>query len=202
MANFKAKKTGLFFGSFNPIHNGHLILANYMAEFTDLDEVWFVVSPQNPLKEKTSLLAEHHRLALVRIAIETHNLLDKQNLGVTDIEFKMPKPSYTIDTLTWLAEKYEQRDFILISGTDIFSSFHKWKNYKEILEFYSIYVYPRPGSNLGDYANHPKVKLFSAPMMEISSSFIRKGIKAKKNMRYWMPDKVYDYVQEMHFYEK
>ena len=114
MANFKTKKTGLFFGSFNPIHNGHLILANYMAEFTDLDEVWFVVSPQNPLKEKTSLLAEHHRLALVRIAIETHNLLDKQNLGVTDIEFKMPKPSYTIDTLTWLAEKYEQREFVLI----------------------------------------------------------------------------------------
>jgi len=202
MASFKAKKTGLFFGSFNPIHNGHLILANYMAEFTDLDEVWFVVSPQNPLKEKTSLLAEHHRLALVRIAIETHNLLDKQNLGVTDIEFKMPKPSYTIDTLTWLAEKYEQRDFVLISGTDIFSSFHKWKNYQEILEFYSIYVYPRPGSDPGDYANHPKVKLFPAPMMEISSSFIRKGIKAKKNMRYWMPDKVYDYVQEMHFYEK
>ena len=193
----KTKKTGLFFGSFNPIHNGHLILANYMAEFTDLDEVWFVVSPQNPLKEKSTLLAEHHRLALVRIAVE-----DQQKLGVTDIEFKMPRPSYTIDTLTWLSEKYPNRAFVLISGTDIFSSFHKWKNYKTILEFYAVYVYPRPGSSLGEYENHPSVKLFPAPMMEISSSFIRKGIKEKKNMRYWMPDKVYEYMQEMHLYEK
>ena len=193
----KIKKTGLFFGSFNPIHNGHLILANYMAEFTDLDEVWFVVSPQNPLKDKNTLLAEHHRLALVRIAVE-----DQQKLGVTDIEFRMPRPSYTIDTLTWLGEKYPNREFVLISGTDIFSSFHKWKNYESILEFYSVYVYPRPGSSLGDFADNPKVKLYPAPMMEISSSFIRKGIKAKKNMRYWMPDKVYEYMQEMHFYEK
>jgi nicotinate-nucleotide adenylyltransferase len=193
----KIKKTGLFFGSFNPIHNGHLMLANYMAEFTDLDEVWFVVSPQNPLKDKNTLLAEHHRLALVRIAVE-----DQQKLGVTDIEFKMPRPSYTIDTLTWLGEKYPNREFVLISGTDIFSSFHKWKNYESILEFYSVYVYPRPGSSLGDFADNPKIKLFPAPMMEISSSFIRKGIKAKKNMRYWMPDKVYEYMQEMHFYEK
>jgi len=195
--NMKTKKTGLFFGSFNPVHNGHLIMANYMAEFTDLDEVWFVVSPQNPLKEKNTLLAEHHRLALVRIAVE-----DQQKLGVTDIEFKMPRPSYTIDTLTWLSEKYPSREFVLISGTDIFSSFHKWKNYKTILDFYSIYVYPRPGSGLGDFTDHPKIKLFPAPMMEISSSFIRQGIKAKKNMRYWMPDKVYEYMQEMHFYEK
>jgi len=195
--NMKIKKTGLFFGSFNPIHNGHLMLANYMAEFTDLDEVWFVVSPQNPLKDKNTLLAEHHRLALVRIAVE-----DQQKLGVTDIEFKMPRPSYTIDTLTWLGEKYPNREFVLISGTDIFSSFHKWKNYESILEFYSVYVYPRPGSSLGDFADNPKIKLFPAPMMEISSSFIRKGIKAKKSMRYWMPDKVYEYMQEMHFYEK
>jgi len=193
----KTKKTGLFFGSFNPIHNGHLIMANYMAEFTDLDEVWFVVSPQNPLKQKNTLLPEHHRLALVRIAIE-----DQQKLGVTDIEFKMPRPSYTIDTLTWLSEKYPSREFVLISGTDIFSSFHKWKNHEAILEFYSIYVYPRPGSGLGDFTDYPKIKLFAAPMMEISSSFIRQGIKAKKNMRYWMPDKVYEYMQEMHFYEK
>jgi nicotinate-nucleotide adenylyltransferase len=193
----KIKKTGLFFGSFNPVHNGHLILANYMAEFTDLDEVWFVVSPQNPLKDKNTLLAEHHRLALVRIAVE-----DCRKLGVTDIEFKMPKPSYTIDTLTWLSDKYENREFVLISGTDIFSNFHKWKNYRAILEFYSIYVYPRPGSGLGDYAENPKIKLFPAPLMEISSSFIRKGIKAQKSMRYWMPDKVYEYIREMHFYEK
>lgn len=195
--NKKSKKTGLFFGSFNPIHNGHLILANFMAEFTDLDEVLFVVSPQNPLKEKRSLLAEHHRLYLARLAVE-----DEKKLGVTDIEFKMPRPSYTIDTLTWLSEKYPEKDFVLISGTDIFNSFHKWKNYKTILEYYSVYVYPRPGSNLGEYAKHPKIKLFKAPLMEISSSFIREGIRNKKNMRFWMPDKVYQYITEMHFYEK
>ena len=191
------KKTGLFFGSFNPIHNGHLILANYMAEFTDLDEVWFVVSPQNPLKEKKSLLPEHHRLYLVRLALE-----DERKLGVTDIEFKMPRPSFTIDTLTWLQEKYPERQFVLIAGTDIFTFFHKWKNYHTILEYYSIYVYPRPGSHLAQYANHPKIKLFPAPLMEISSSFIRKGLKEKKNMRFWMPDIVYNYITEMHFYEK
>ncbi len=194
----KHKKTGLFFGSFNPIHNGHLILANYMVEFTDLDELLFVVSPQNPLKEKKSLLAEHHRLYLTRLATE-----DEQKLGVTDIEFKMPRPSYTIDTLAYLSEKYPEKDFVLISGTDIFNSFHKWKNHEAILKYYSFYVYPRPGYVLPDeYAKNPKIKLVDAPVIEISSSFIRKGIKEKKNMRYWMPDKVYEYIKEMHFYEK
>ena len=193
----KIKKTGLFFGSFNPIHNGHLILANYMAEFTDLNEVWFVVSPQNPLKDKSTLLPEHHRLALVRIAIE-----DQRNLGVTDIEFKMPKPSYTIHTLTWLNEKYPDREFIVICGTDILPSFHKWKNYQEILNQYALYIYPRPGFHLGEYKGHPKIKVFNAPLMEISSSFIRKGIQRKKSMQFWMPDKVYRYILDMHFYEK
>ena len=164
------KKTGLFFGSFNPIHHGHLILASYMAEFTDLDEVWFVVSPQNPLKNKESLLADYHRMALVRVAIEDH-----PKFKASDIEFKMPKPSYTIDTLTWLSEKYPKKDFIIICGTDIFPSFHKWKNY---------------------------IHLYQAPLLEISSSFIRNGIKAKKDMTFWMPDKVYQYILEMHFYEK
>ena len=196
--NSKNKKTGLFFGSFNPVHNGHLILANYMAEFTDLDEVLFVVSPQNPLKEKKSLLSESHRLYLTRLAVE-----DERKLGVTDIEFKMPRLSYTIDTLAYLSEKYPEKEFVLISGTDIFHSFHKWKNYETILKYYSFYVYPRPGIQLEEpYANHPKIKLFNAPVMEISSSFIRKGIKDKKNMRFWMPDKVYEYIKEMHFYEK
>ncbi len=197
MNSERKKKTGLFFGSFNPVHNGHLILANYMAEFTDLDEVWFVVSPHNPLKEKKSLLADHHRLYLTRLAVE-----DEKKLHVTDIEFKMPRPSYTIDTLAWLSEKYPDKDFVLISGTDIFKSFHKWKNYKTILEYYSIYVYPRPGSDLGDYDSFENIKLFNAPLMEISSSFIRNGIKQKKNMRFWMPDTVYEYIKEMHFYEK
>ncbi len=191
------KKIGLLFGSFNPIHNGHLILANYMAEFTDLDEVWFVVSPQNPLKDKKSLLADYHRLALTRLAVEDH-----QKLKVTNIEFSMPKPSYTIDTLTWLSEEYPNNEFVLICGTDIFNSFHKWKNYQEILNQYSLYVYPRPGSELGNFADNQSIKVFDAPQMEISSSFIRKAIKQKKNLDYWMPLKVYEYILEMHFYEK
>ncbi len=191
------KKTGLLFGSFNPIHSGHLILANYMAEFTELDEVWFVVSPQNPLKEKASLLADIHRLALVRLAVE-----DQTKLKVTNIEFKMPKPSYTIDTLTWLSEKYPDREFIMICGTDIFKHFHKWKNYREILHQYQIFVYPRPDFTLGDYAKYTQIRLFDAPLLEISSSFIRKGIFDKKNMSFWMPEKIYQYILEMHFYEK
>lgn len=192
------KKTGLLFGSFNPVHSGHLILANYMAEFTDLDEVWFVVSPHNPLKEKASLLADIHRLALVRLAVEDH-----PRLNVSDIEFKMPRPSYTIDTLAWLSDKYPGREFVMICGTDIFSHFHKWKNYREILNNYSLYVYPRPGSTPGDYAGHPHLRFFAeAPLMEISASFIRNGIRQKKNMAFWIPEKVYRYILEMHFYEK
>jgi len=190
------KKTGLFFGSFNPIHNGHLILANFMNEFTDLDEVWFVVSPHNPLKEQKSLLPDYHRLALVRIAIEDH-----AKLGVTDIEFKMPRPSYTIDTLTWLSEKYPDKQFVVICGTDVFRGFKKWKNYQEILNQYNLYVYPRPRFGLGEFENHPSIHIHKAPLMEISSSFIRAGIKKGKDMNFWMPENVYKYLTEMHFYE-
>ncbi len=197
MEKAKLKKTGLFFGSFNPIHNGHLILANYMAEFTDLDEVWFVVSPQNPLKSKSSLLADYHRLALVNLAIEDHI-----KLKVSNIEFKMPKPSYTIDTLTWLTEQHKDRNFVVICGTDIFRSFHKWKNHDRILKYYQLYVYPRPGYHLDKYVNDPAISLHDAPLMEISSSFIREGIKARKDMNFWMPDSVYNYILDMHFYEK
>lgn len=191
------KRIGLFFGSFNPIHNGHLILANYMNEFTDLNQVWFVVSPHNPLKTQKSLLADNHRLALVRTAIEDH-----PKLGVSDIEFKMPRPSFTIDTLTWLSEKYPENEFVIICGTDVFKSFKKWKNYEQIIGQYQMYVYPRPNSDLGEYKDHPNIKIQEAPMMEISSSFIRKGIKLSKEMSFWMPKKVYEYIIEMHFYEK
>jgi len=191
------KKTGLLFGSFNPIHIGHLIIAGYMYEFSDLYELWFVVSPLNPLKEKQSLLADHHRLEMVNLAIE-----DDPRFRSSNIEFRLPKPSYTIHTLTYLQEKYPEREFIIISGTDIFPTFHKWKNWETLLELYKFYVYPRPGSQNHELTRHPSVKMFDAPMVEISASFIREAIHSGKNMSYYLPEKTYRYIQEMHFYEK
>jgi len=191
------KKIGLFFGSFNPIHIGHLAIAEFMVEQTDLNQLWFVVSPQNPLKEKKSLLADHHRWAMVNIAIE-----DDMRFRATNIEFKMPHPSYTIDTLTRLSEKHPDYRFILISGTDIFNSLHKWKNYQEILKQYSFYVYARPNYQMENFADHPKIKIFDAPPMGISSSYIRKSIKEKNEVRYLLPPKLNEYIKEMHFYEK
>ena len=190
------KKTGLFFGSFNPIHNGHLIIANYFREYTDLDELWFVVSPQNPLKPRSTLLADYHRLEMVRLAIEDV----EPRYRASDIEFRMPKPSYTIDTLVYLSEKYPQRQFVLIMGGDNLVTFHKWKNYQRILDEYEIYVYPRPGYDLGKYSGHPKVKLCNAPLMEISSSFIRQAIKEGKDVRFYLHQKVYEYLDRMNFY--
>ena len=192
----KGKKTGLFFGSFNPIHAGHLIIAEYMVENTDIDEVWFVISPHNPLKKKKSLLADHHRLALVNLAIE-----DDLRFRSSDIEFRLPQPSYTIDTLTYLREKYPKLDLILIGGTDIFKSFHKWKNYQELLKQYQLYIYNRPGYDAGDYVNHNNIRFFQAPLMEISASFIRQSIKEGRTVKYLLPAPVYQYITEMHFYE-
>lgn len=191
------KKTGLLFGSFNPIHIGHLMIAGYMYEFSDLDELWFVVSPLNPLKEQKSLLADYHRLEMVNLAIEEDNRFRSCN-----IEFKLPKPSYTINTLTYLQDKYPDREFVIISGTDIFPTFHKWKNWPQLLEFYSFYVYPRPGSQFHELTKHPSVKVFNAPMVEISASFIRESIREGKNMSYYLPEKTFRYIQEMHFYKK
>ncbi|MCK5337694.1 MAG: nicotinate-nucleotide adenylyltransferase [Bacteroidales bacterium] len=190
-------KTGLFFGSFNPIHIGHMILAGYMIEYTDLKEVWFVVSPQNPLKEKNSLLADYHRLAMVNIAVE-----DDARMRSCNIEFKMPQPSYTIDTLAYLDEKHPDRHFVLIGGTDILPSFHKWKNYKVLLENYPLYIYNRPHYEPGEYSNHTNISFFDAPLLEISASFIRASIKQEKDIRYMLPPRVYEYIMEMHFYEK
>lgn len=191
------KKTGLLFGSFNPIHTGHLIIASYMIEFSDLEEVWFVVSPQNPLKDRSSLLAENHRLMMVNIAIE-----DDYRFRSSSIEFDLPRPSYTIHTLAYLQEKYPTREFVMITGTDIFPTFYKWKNWEQLLEFYKFYVYPRPGSQDHELTRHPSVFMFQAPLIEISASFIRQSIREKKNMLYYLPEKVYQYIQEMHFYEK
>ncbi len=187
---------GLFFGSFNPIHIGHMVIANWFVEYTDLDRVWFVVSPQNPFKQKKSLLDDHHRLALVRQAIE-----DDPRFWVTDIEFKMPKPSYTIDTLTYLQEKYPDHNFVLLAGSDQLPTFDKWKNPDQILEQYKLYVYTRPGYAGSKYDSHPGVRIFDAPQMEISSTFIRKSVQEGKDMRYMLPEKVWRYMQEMHFYE-
>jgi len=172
------QKTGLFFGSFNPIHIGHMILAEYMIENTDLKEIWFVVSPQNPLKEKKGLLADYHRLAMVNIAVE-----DDARMRSCNIEFKMPQPSYTIDTLAYLDEKHPDRHFVLIGGTDILPSFHKWKNYKVLLENYTLYIYNRPHYEPGEYSNHPNISFFEAPLLEISASFIRASIKQEKDIR-------------------
>lgn len=190
-------KTGLFFGSFNPIHNGHMVIANYFAEFSDLKQVWFVVSPHNPLKPAGSLLNDFQRLQLVELAIG-----DYRKMKVSKIEFGLPKPSYTINTLTHLQEKFPKHEFVLIMGSDNLHTFHKWKNYDQILKFYSIYIYPRPGFDGGDFKNHPKVKFIEAPLMEISSTFIRNAIKSKKDVRFMMPEKVADYIDEMNFYKK
>ena len=191
----KKVKTGLFFGSFNPIHNGHLMIAAYMTEFTDLDQVWFVVSPQNPLKEKNTLLADHHRLAMVNLAIE-----DDLRFKSCNIEFKLPKPSFTIDTMAYLTEKYPSKEFVLIAGSDILPTLHKWKNYKELIKQYTFLIYPRPGSCESELSANPSFHLVNAPRIMISSSFIREGIKQGKDMRYFLPDKVWDYIGEMHFY--
>ncbi len=191
------KKTGLLFGSFNPIHIGHLIIASYMLEFSDLEELWFVVSPQNPLKERSSLLADHHRMMMVNIAIE-----DDYRFRSSNIEFDLPRPSYTIHTLTYLQERYPNREFVLVTGTDIFPTFHKWKNWEQLLEFYKFYAYPRPGSEDHELVRHPSVTLYNAPMIEISATFIRQSILEGKNMVYYLPEKVYQYIREMHFYEK
>lgn len=201
-------KIGLYFGTFNPIHVGHLIIANHMADHTDLDQVWLVVTPQNPLKKKSSLLADYHRLAMVRHAIE-----DNQKIRVSDIEFHLPKPSYTVNTLVHLQEQQPEAEFALIMGEDNLRTFHKWKNHEEIFELAELYVYPRaltedekredatitPPNNLH---MHERVKMVDAPVMKVSASFIRRAIKERKDVRYLLTEPVFRYCTEMHFYEK
>tara|TARA_B100000900_G_scaffold357216_1_gene327373 strand:- start:1057 stop:1629 length:573 start_codon:yes stop_codon:yes gene_type:complete len=189
-------KIGLFFGSFNPLHIGHMTIAQYMVEFTYLEQVWFIVSPQNPFKEKSTLLDQHQRLMMVRIATEDYSKFQASN-----IEFKLPKPSYTVDTLTYLKEKYPTHDFALIMGSDNLNSFHKWKNYKYILEEHELYVYPRPKSKDCALTSHKKVYLTQAPIMDISASFIRKSIAEKKDISFFLPPKVWQYMDEMSFYK-
>lgn len=190
-------KIGLFFGSFNPVHSGHMVIAQYMAEFSDLDQVWMVVSPQNPLKPAASLLQDYQRLHLVELAIGDYN-----KLKVSKIEFELTKPSYTIHTLAYLREKYPQHQFALIMGADNLETFHKWKDYETILEDHDIYVYPRPGSDGGNLKSHTRVKWTEAPLMQISSTFIRNAIKNKKDVSFMLPSAVWSYIEEMNFYKK
>lgn len=196
-------KIGLYFGSFNPVHIGHTAIAGYLTEFTDLDQVWFVVSPHNPLKKKESLLDDHQRLYMVQLAIG--NAL---RLKSCDFEFRLPVPSFTIDTLAYLREKYPGHTFALIMGEDNLYTLHKWKNPEELVTKSSIYLYPRSGSvkpasslldNILSMADIHRVK---APLLDISGTFIRNGIKKGKDMSWYLAPPVWKYIEEMHFYKK
>jgi nicotinate-nucleotide adenylyltransferase len=192
-------KIGLYFGTFNPIHVGHLIIANHMAEHSDLDQVWMVVTPHNPLKKKSTLLDDYHRLQMVFLATE-----DFPKIKPSDIEFKLPQPNYTVNTLAHLEDKYPNYEFSLIMGEDNLKSLHKWKNYEVILERHDVYVYPRISTeeeNL-EFKNHPKVHLIDAPVVEISATFIRDNIKKGKNIQPLLPAKVWDYIDHNNFYKK
>ena len=200
-------KVGLYFGSFNPIHVGHLIIANYMADYTDFDQVWFVVSPHNPHKKKSSLLADIHRLTLVKVAIEGND-----KIRASDIEFKLTTPSYTVTTLAHLKEKFPKNEFSLLMGEDNLRTFHKWYNYEEIIENHKIYVYPRvlteqeksrveKSKGISAVLGHQNLIVCAdVPIMKISSSFIRKAIKNGKDVQYLLPEPVLKYVDEMNFY--
>lgn len=189
-------KTGLFFGSYNPIHTGHLIIANYMANHTELDEVWLVVSPHNPLKDKSGLGNMYDRLEMARLATE-----NTENIKVSDIEFALPQPSYTIDTLTYLHEKYPEKEFVLIMGADNLVSLKKWKNYEVLLKNYQIYVYPRPGADVKEWENHSSITFTNTPLMEISSTFIRKAIKENKSVQFFLPDSVINFIDGKGMYK-
>lgn len=192
------KKTGLFFGTFNPIHIGHLIIANHMAEFSDLEEVWFVVTPKSPFKAKDTLLENHHRYQMVYEAVREY-----PKLKLTDVEFRLPQPNFTIHTLTHLQEQYgNAHEFALIMGEDNLKGFHKWKNYQAILEYYTVYVYPRisPQEVPPALEGHPRIRRVDAPVMEISATFIRRQHKAGKNVRPLLPEAVWKYMDEMNFY--
>lgn len=186
---------GLFFGSFNPIHVGHLIIANYMANHTSLDEVWLIVSPHNPLKEKSSLANQFDRLEMVDLALSA-----AENLRVSQVEFSLPQPSYTIDTLVHLQERYPEHRFTLIMGSDNLYSFHKWKNADVILRDFRLAVYPRPGFLEHELMLHPSVSLTDTPLMELSSTFIRGAVREGRSIRFFVPDSVLEFIDKKGLY--
>lgn len=190
-------KIGLLFGSFNPIHTGHLLIANYMVEYTELDKIWFVVSPQNPFKANDELLDENLRLKMIEMAIADDNRFEACN-----IEFGMPKPNYTYLTLTTLAEKYPEHQFTPIIGGDNLQSFHLWKNYESILENYQLFVYRRAGFHENPLlANHKKISLYEVPLLNISSTYIRETLQAGKSIRYLVPKVVKEFIDEHNLYQ-
>ena len=191
-------KVGLYFGSFNPIHIGHLIIANHIEQYSDLNEIWFVVTPHNPFKKKSTLLDNYQRLEMVHLATQ-----DYEHLKPCDIEFKLPQPSYTINTLVHLQEKYPNHEFALIMGEDNLEGFQKWKNYEVILENHHIYVYPRISNETIEtpFDHHEKIHRINAPIMQISSTFIRSAIKEGKNIKPMFPENVWKYLDEMNFYK-
>ena len=189
-------KIGLFFGSFNPFHIGHKVIGSHFTQFTDLNQLWFVVSPQNPLKQKSSLLDQNHRYQIIDREI------DKDiNLSVSNIEFSLQQPSYTIDTLIHLSEKYPNYKFVLIMGSDNLKNIHKWKNYNEILDNYQIYVYPRNNYAVNEFHKNITV-IKDVPKMEISASFIRNAIKMGKDVSSLIPQQAFKYIEEMNFYKQ
>ena len=191
-------KIGLYFGTFNPIHVGHVIIANHLVEYSDLDEIWMVVTPHNPHKNKSSLLANHHRFELVYLAVQKYD-----KIKPSDIEFKLPQPNYTINTLAHINEKYPQHEFSLIMGEDNLSSFNKWKDYNKILSNYELYIYPRKNSNTipKSLQGHPKIKRNNAPQIEISSSDIRERIKKGKDVSKFIPKMNWQFIKERGFYK-
>lgn len=191
-----AKHIALYFGSFNPPHVGHTALASYILENSAIDELWFVVSPQNPLKEKSALIAPRTRLELTRLAVSAH-----PRIRVSDIEFYLPQPNYTIFTLTVLSEKFPDYSFGILMGADNLMHFHKWKNYKAILENHHIWCYPRPGFEVSEeFAKHPSVSMVDAPQIELSSSMIRKMIKENKDIRFFVRESVYEMIDREGLY--
>lgn len=190
-------KVGLYFGSYNPIHIGHMAIANYLVEYTDIDQLWFVVSPQNPHKKKMNLLDDYQRLEMVHRAVEGDDRLRASN-----IEFSLPRPSFTADTLAYLSDQHPNYHFEILMGSDNLENFHKWKNYETISENFGVIVYPRPGFDKSKVKTYKNIRVTEdAPLMEISSSFIRKAIKDGKDVRHFLPTKTYEYLEEMNFYK-
>jgi len=190
------RKVGIYSGSFNPIHHGHVMLANYLVEFSDLDELWFVVTPQNPLKQKAELLDDAERLKMVQLAVDGDT-----RFHVSDIEMHLPRPSYTINTLTALSEQHPDCQFVFICGMDSLQNLTRWYQYQNILDNYKLLVFPREGYDGGELANHPSVTILKTPILEISSTFIRQCIKEGRDVRHFVPEKVFCYLQQRDFYK-